>query len=133
MQKEYKIEWVKTYHRSGTETIMANSMVEAENLAREQIGDWDGKLEGTDNDEITVIGDDDEGPFRAYSVPVKVSFMNQVVHVDVMARSISEATYNACDKISQAFTGNDTRIRSEIEESLQFDNYNCIISMIEGD
>lgn len=55
MQKEYQVEWSKTYYRSGTETIMAFSIEEAERLARERIGDWEGSSEyDPDGDEIDV-------------------------------------------------------------------------------
>ena len=55
MQKEYQVEWSKTYYRSGTETIMASSKEEAEELARDQIGNWEGSSQyDPDQDHIEV-------------------------------------------------------------------------------
>lgn len=55
MQKEYEVEWSKTYYRSGTETITANSLEEAERLARMKIGDWEGSSQyDPDQDQIDI-------------------------------------------------------------------------------
>ena len=55
MQKEYQVQWSKIYYRSGTEAITASSKEEAERLAKEQIGNWEGSSQyDPDGDEIDV-------------------------------------------------------------------------------
>jgi len=52
----YKVHWTKTYIAHGTEEIEANSEEEAEEIARDEIGDYTGSTDYLgDQDHIECI------------------------------------------------------------------------------
>ena len=55
--KVYIVEWVKTYHATGTEEVEAKSSKEAWKHVAENIGDYEGHMEyDADADYINVVG-----------------------------------------------------------------------------
>lgn len=51
----YKVTWSKTYYRSGTKIIEASSHREAQQIADDNIGNWEGGMEyDADKNEITT-------------------------------------------------------------------------------
>ncbi len=51
--KKYAVTWSKTYYAHGEEVIEANSRVEAEEMIEENIGDYEGSMQWSP-DENTV-------------------------------------------------------------------------------
>jgi len=43
--KYYRIEWSRTYHTTGVDYVEANSVKEAEAIAMDEIGDYNGHRE----------------------------------------------------------------------------------------
>lgn len=56
LEKTYKVEWTRTYHRTGVVDIVATSANEARRIALENIGDYEGSMQyDPDNDFVEVI------------------------------------------------------------------------------
>jgi len=52
---KYNVDWVKNYFATGTVEIEANSKVEAEAIADNEIGDYEGSMQyDPDGDEVTA-------------------------------------------------------------------------------
>jgi hypothetical protein len=48
MVNTYEVGWFKTYHVTGTVEIKANSLEEAEHIANDQLGDYEGSMDYDD-------------------------------------------------------------------------------------
>ena len=48
MVNTYEVGWFKTYHVTGTVEIKANSAEEAEHIANDQLGDYEGSMDYDD-------------------------------------------------------------------------------------
>ena len=55
---KYKVDWSKTYHASGTVEIEAESEMDAEIIAEENIGDYEGSMQYDPNENyVEVVGE----------------------------------------------------------------------------
>ena len=48
MVNTYEVDWFKTYNATGTVEIKANSLEEAEHIANDQLGDYEGSMDYDD-------------------------------------------------------------------------------------
>jgi hypothetical protein len=48
--KKYAVTWSKTYYAHGEKIIMANSRVEAEEIAEDNMGDYEGSMQYDPNE-----------------------------------------------------------------------------------
>jgi len=54
----YKVYWSKRYYASGTVKIEADSFIEAEEIVRERIGNYEGSMQyDPDGDEVEAYND----------------------------------------------------------------------------
>ena len=49
---KYSVHWSKTYHASGNVEVAAHSLVDAEEIVREQMGDYEGSMQYDADDDM---------------------------------------------------------------------------------
>jgi len=55
MVNTYEVDWFKTYHVTGTVEIKANNAEEAEHIAMDQLGDYEGSMDYDDGGINSVL------------------------------------------------------------------------------